>query len=168
MTEPTDSSAGPYARYSMHLSRALVDQVFHYTHYIPNIHGMTARFFEQNYPGWNLASMMRVIGAAGIRVTGQPCGMGGKCHWKVKALHFNSADDFEVEWNDEIHEDDGRYFWYGEHVPEHLRNRQGAQTHSGAFNISTDGLDLGDPEVRRSVADLALELLGAAVEADPD
>ena len=177
MNNPTDNptpdySDGPYARYSMHLTRALIDQVYHYTHYIPNLRGFTTEFFERRYPGWSLFPMLEVFKAAGIQVRKEPCGMRGKCHWRVKVLHFNSAEDFEVEWNDDITEDDGNYFWYGRNVPEHLRDEKGPQRHAGSFSIATDGLDFSDPTVMRAVAEAAAERLGSprpnAAETDDD
>jgi hypothetical protein len=111
----TAGGADRYARYALHLSRALVDEVLHYTHWIPNQRGMTRQFFAEHYPGWDLPSMVAVFDTAAIRVHTEPCAPhGGKCHWKVKALHFNNAEDFEVEWDEEATEDDGKFFWYGE------------------------------------------------------
>jgi hypothetical protein len=150
----------------MHLSRALIDEVYHYTHYIPNLRGFTREFFALRYPGWDLFGILAVFKAAGVEVKNRPCGMNGKCYWRVGVLHFNSVGDFEVEWNDAIQEDDGKYFWYGVNVPEHLRDEQGPQTHTGAFSIATGGLDLSDPEVSGAVADYAAEQLGTAKKSE--
>ena len=119
MTEPTVHHAvdgdDPYERFEMHLTRAQVDRVLHYTHWIPNTRGFTKKFLDEHYPGWTLAAFIGVFDAADIRVRTEPCSPhGGKCHWKVKALHFNTADDVVVEWNERITKDDGRYLYNGQ------------------------------------------------------
>ena len=170
MTEPTIhdavDGADPYARFEMHLTRSLIDEVYHYTHYIPNMRGFTREFFELRYPGWDLFKMLKVFQAADIVARTHPRGMNGKCHWKVKALHFNSAEDFVVEWNDAITEDDGKFFWYGDNPPEHLKDETGPQTHTGSFSIPTGGLDLSDPAVRKALAEAASEQLGSSGSRD--
>jgi hypothetical protein len=101
------------SRFALHLDRAAIDEVCHHTHWIPNLKGFTRRFFSKNYPGWDIGAMMAVFTAAGVLVRddkGSP--FGGRCHWKVRTLHFTSHEDFLVEWNTDT-EDDGRFFWDG-------------------------------------------------------
>lgn len=148
-----------YAAYSMHLTRVDIDRVYHHAHYIPCRHGITAAFFAKNYPGWSIQSMLAVFQAAGIVSYEEPCGMSGKCHWRVKALHLNGADDFEVEWNDEIHEDDGRYFWRGVEPSEEESRPDGAQLDTGGYLISLDGLDLRKRRVRKELLRTMVEKL---------
>jgi hypothetical protein len=147
-----------YERYAMHLSRKRIDEVFHYAHYIPRGRGITATFFAENYPGWTIETMHAVFRAADIISLDDPCGLMGKCHWKVKALHFNSVTNFEVEWNNEIEEDDGRYFWRGDH-PDDMPT-SGPQTDTGGFLIDLDGLDLRKRRVRKKLTSAMAELLG--------
>ena len=155
-SEGVDSA---YEKYAMHLSRKRIDEVFHYAHYIPRGRGITAAFFDKNYPGWTIESMHAVFRAAGIISLDDPCGLMGKCHWRVKALHFNSVADFEVEWNDEIEEDDGRYFWRGDR-PDDDTPTSGPQTDTGGFLIDLDGLDLRKRRMRKKLTSALSEFLG--------
>jgi len=122
LTPPTQpSDGGPTytrdeldARFAWHADRAAIDKLLHFTHWIPLSRGFTADFLDENWPGWSLAGAIAVLDAAEIRVlpvSGRPCAPhGGFCHWKVHEIHFNSARDFFVEWND-LEEDDGRYLY---------------------------------------------------------
>lgn len=100
-------------QYEWHLTRAAIDQVLHYTHWIPVGRGFTRDFLAANYPGWDLASLIKVFVAAGIKMSPQSGGspFGGRCHWRVKELHFNNEDDFFVEWDESIKRDDGRFLY---------------------------------------------------------
>ena len=110
--DPTFTPDELDARFAWHADRAAVDKLLHYTHWIPISRGFTAAFLDKNWPGWSLAGAIAVFDAAGIRVlkvsgrAGAP--HGGFCHWKVREIHFNSSEDFHVEWND-LEEDDGRF-----------------------------------------------------------
>lgn len=96
--------------YAWHASRADIDRVLHYTHWIPRQRGFTQKFLHETWPGWSLAKLIAVFDAAGIRK--QPSSRrasaphGGYCHWKVAHLHFNSRYEFYVEWNN-LTRDDG-------------------------------------------------------------
>ncbi|MFM2046333.1 MAG: hypothetical protein RL383_410 [Actinomycetota bacterium] len=95
-----------------HADRAAIDSLLHYTHWIPVGRGFTAAFLAEFWPGWTLASIIRVFDAAGIRQLPRPgrpgAPHGGRCHWRVKTLHFNGENEFVVEWND-LTKDDGKY-----------------------------------------------------------
>jgi hypothetical protein len=97
-------------RYAWHATRADVDRVLHFTHWIPRSRGFTNTFLNDNWPGWNLERLIKVFDAAGIRrkPTSRRASAphGGYCHWKVKEIHFNGRHEFHVEWND-LTEDDG-------------------------------------------------------------
>ena len=96
------------SRYLWQLTRAHVDKVLHYTHWIPISKGFTQQFLAREYPGWTLGTLIGLFDAAGIRITpadnegasGAP--HGGRCHWQVTAFYFNDADDFHVEWNRDL------------------------------------------------------------------
>jgi len=135
------------SRFRMHLDRAAVDQVCHYTHWIPNTRGFTKEFFARTYPSWSLASMMKVFQNSGILVKdGKGSEYGGRCHWKVRTIHFSSPEDFFVEWDTDA-EDDGRFFWNG------VREAQG----TGSFVVKGDDIPFDDDEALES---LARELIG--------
>lgn len=91
-------------RFAFHATRADIDRVLHYTHWIPRSRGFTDAFLRETWPGWSLEKLIRVFDAAGIRrqpsSTRPSAPHGGYCHWKVKELHFNGRHDFHVEWND--------------------------------------------------------------------
>lgn len=100
--------------YRWRLTREKVDQVLHYTHWIPNTKGFTRTFFATNYPGEDLGRFMAVFKAAGIRLNdGRGAPHGGRCHWGLKHLYFTDATSFAVEWDDTVTEDDGSYFPFG-------------------------------------------------------
>jgi hypothetical protein len=91
--------------YRWHLTRAHVDYVLHYTHWIPIGRGLTQQMLAKYYPGWTLGGLIAVFDAAGIRIrpnklrgaVGAP--HGGRCHWQVDAFYFTSAEHFHVVWN---------------------------------------------------------------------
>ncbi len=91
--------------YRWHLTRAHVDYVLHYTHWIPIGRGFTQQMLAEYYPGWTLGSLIAVFDAAGIRIPpsklrgahGAP--HGGRCHWKLDAFYFTSAEHFHAVWN---------------------------------------------------------------------
>jgi hypothetical protein len=95
-------------QYRWHLTRAHVDKVLHYTHWIPVSKGFTQQFLAHDYPGWTLGTLVGLFDTAGIRIA--PCNNedaagaphGGRCHWQVVAFYFNHADDFHVVWNRDL------------------------------------------------------------------
>ncbi|MEY4365966.1 MAG: hypothetical protein RLZZ305_1310 [Actinomycetota bacterium] len=103
-----------------HADRAAIDSLLHYTHWIPVGRGFTDAFLAEYWPGWTLASIVRVFDAAGIRQLPRPgrpgAPHGGRCHWRVKTLHFNGQNEFVVEWND-LTQDDGRFLGLERSVP---------------------------------------------------
>jgi hypothetical protein len=96
------------SQYLWQLTRAHVDKVLHYTHWIPMSKGFTQQFLARNYPGWTLGSLVGLFDKAGIRIapsdnegaSGAP--HGGRCHWQVAAFYFNDAQDFHVVWDREL------------------------------------------------------------------
>lgn len=103
-----------WSAYGMHLTRYDIDRVLHHTHWIPNLRGFTAKFFEENYPGWDLPGFMTMFRTAGILLNdgvGSP--HGGRCHWQLKCLHFQSVLTFAVEWDESVTADDGRFYFSG-------------------------------------------------------
>ena len=99
-----------------HADRVAIDQVLHHCHWIPVRRGFTAAFLAQHWPGWSLQRLIEVFDAAGIRQlprAGRPgAPHGGRCHWRVKTLHFNGKREFVIEWND-LAKDDGKFFYNG-------------------------------------------------------
>jgi hypothetical protein len=100
--------------YHWHLTRAHVDYVLHYTHWIPVGRGLTEQMLAKYYPGWTLGRLMRLFYAAGILITpddlngadGAP--HGGRCHWQVVAFYFTDELHFHVVW-DRTREFDTRF-----------------------------------------------------------
>jgi hypothetical protein len=123
------------SRFALHLDRAAIDEVCHHTHWIPNLKGFTRRFFSKNYPGWDIGAMMAIFTAAGVLVRdGKGSPFGGRCHWKVRTLHFTSHEDFLVEWETDA-KDDGHFFWDGK--------RDDTATHDG--NVGDAAETAGGP-----------------------
>jgi hypothetical protein len=91
--------------YRWHLTRAHVDYVLHYTHWIPIGRGFTQQMLAKYYPGWTLGGLIAVFDAAKIRIRpnrlrgahGAP--HGGRCHWQVEAFYFTDAQHFHVVRN---------------------------------------------------------------------
>jgi hypothetical protein len=102
---PSPSDGVDLDSYRWHLTRAHVDYVLHYTHWIPIGRGLTQQMLAKYYPGWTLGGLIAVFDAAGIRIrpnklrgaVGAP--HGGRCHWQVDAFYFTSAEHFHVVWN---------------------------------------------------------------------
>ncbi|MFM8506632.1 MAG: hypothetical protein ACKOBR_02920 [Actinomycetota bacterium] len=101
---PADGAVDPQ-QYRWQLTRAHVDCVVHYTHWIPMSKGFTQQFLAEYYPGWTLGGLIRLFDKAGIRITpdelngasGAP--HGGRCHWQVVAFYFTDEDHFHVLWD---------------------------------------------------------------------
>ena len=101
---PADGEVDPN-QYRWQLTRAHVDYVLHYTHWIPIGRGFTQQMLADYYPGWTLGGLIRLFDAAGVRITpddlngasGAP--HGGRCHWQVLAFYFNAERDFHVVWD---------------------------------------------------------------------
>ena len=104
-SSPFPSDGVDLDSYRWHLTRAHVDYVLHYTHWIPISRGFTQQMLAKYYPGFTLGGLIAVFDAAGIRIlprklrgaAGAP--HGGRCHWKVDAFYFTSAEHFHVVWN---------------------------------------------------------------------
>ncbi|MFM8625947.1 MAG: hypothetical protein ACKOCC_03235 [Actinomycetota bacterium] len=107
-------------RYGWHASRGAIDRVLHHTHWIPDTRGFTSRFLDTTWPGWSLARLIAVFDAAGIRLRSESgrasAPHGGHCDWRVRELHFNSAKDLFVEWND-LTVDDGKFLCHSHDAP---------------------------------------------------
>lgn len=110
-----DGTSDPTS-YLWQLTRAHVDHVLHYTHWIPIGRGFTAKFLALEYPGWSLGQLIGLFDRAGIRIPpsenegahGAP--HGGRCHWQVETFCFSSPEDFHVVW-DRSREFDTRFLW---------------------------------------------------------
>lgn len=114
MSDHTASHHHHAIEYRWRLSRAEVDQVLHYTHWIPNTRGFTERFFAHQYPGGSLGTFVAAFRAAGILLSdhhGTP--HGGRCHWRVRWIYFSDATSWAVEWDDDVTADDGMCLWRG-------------------------------------------------------
>jgi hypothetical protein len=102
---PSPSDGVDLESYRWHLTRAHVDFVLHYTHWIPIGRGLTQQMLAKYYPGWTLGGLIAVFDAARIRIrpnrlrgaAGAP--HGGRCHWQVDAFYFTSAAHFHVVWD---------------------------------------------------------------------
>lgn len=134
--------------YRWRLAREQVDEVLHYTHWIPNTRGFTRQFFDEHYPGETLGRFMAVFKAAGILLDdGLGSELAGRCHWRLRHLFFNDAATWVVEWDDEVTEDDGNYFYSG-------RRTDGS---AGRGAITTSFADvIDDPE---ALTDRVMEML---------
>lgn len=98
--------------YRWRLSRADIDEVLHYTHWIPASRGITDRFFADRYPGGSLGAFVAIFRAASIILrdhVGSP--HGGRCHWRLRHLYFTDTATWSIEWDDAVTGDDGRYLW---------------------------------------------------------
>lgn len=85
------------AEYRLHLSRGQIDQVLHFTHWIPNVRGFTASFLRTHHPGWNLTDLVKAFGDARVLLKDRRSHpIPGRCHWRVVELFYNSAEDFVV------------------------------------------------------------------------
>lgn len=88
--------------YLWHLTRAAIDGVLHYTHWIPIGRGFTEQFLAKHYSGWTLGGLVQLFDRAGLRIApdeldgaaGAP--HGGRCHWQVVSLEFDAADQWRV------------------------------------------------------------------------
>jgi len=121
--------APDYTRFRKHLTRFEIDEILHHTHWIPNTKypdprpgepaewkklNRTQRFFARCHPGWSLASCVKAFENAGILLDdGIGAPHGGHCHWQAKALHLNTPDDFAVEWDETVTEDDHAFHYNG-------------------------------------------------------
>lgn len=134
--------------YRWRLAREHVDEVLHYSHWIPNTRGFTRQFFDEHYPGENLSGFLAVFRASDILLDdGLGSELVGRCHWKVRYVYFTDANSWAVEWDDTITEDDGNYFYTGcrtDHSP-------GRGSFTGSF---ADVID--DPE---ALTDRVMEML---------
>lgn len=93
------------SQYLWQLSRAHVDHVLHYTHWIPVGRGFTQQMLAEYYPSWTLGGLIRLFDTAGIRIapgdlngaSGAP--HGGRCHWQVAAFYFSDDTKYHVVWD---------------------------------------------------------------------
>jgi hypothetical protein len=127
-----------------HASRGDIDKVLSHTHWIPMSRGITARFFDRDWPGWTLGTLIGVFDAAGIRLlpgSGRPgAPHGGRCHWQVKAIHFNDANQFIIEWSG-LARDDRRFVpseSAGPRIPAWAERRRAARRAASATTTPPD------------------------------
>lgn len=145
------------SRFALHLDRAAIDEVCHHTHWIPNLKGFTRTFFSKNYPGWDIGAMMAVFTAAGVLVRdGKGSPFGGRCHWKVRTLHFTSHEDFFVEWDTDT-EDDGRFLWDG--TRDDTGTGDGDDAGVGSFSVEGSQVPFGDEEAMIEFATSLLRMM---------
>lgn len=93
--------------YRLHLTRAEIDRVLHYTHWIPNLKGFTGPFLAEHHPGWSLNRLVDVFKRSRVLLKDRVAHpVVGRCHWKVVELFYNSWDDYAVvidpraQWDD--------------------------------------------------------------------
>lgn len=157
-TQPTPSVDLPYeyegVRYRWRLTREAVDELCHYCHWIPNNRGWTREMMERKYDGANFNHFLRVLQASKVRIMNDGLGapMGGRCHWRVKYLYFTDATSFVIEWDDEVTEDDGRFFWTG--------SRDQEQTGTGAVVVKLTAEDYETPGRIREISESIAHELG--------
>jgi hypothetical protein len=104
LQSPADGDVDPH-QYLWQLTRAHVDHVLHYTHWIPVGRGFTEQMLAEYYPSWTLGGLIRLFDKAGIRITpeelngaaGAP--HGGRCHWQVVAFYFTDDTKYHVVWD---------------------------------------------------------------------
>ena len=107
-TNPAPIDGVDPSQFLWQLTRAHVDKVLHYTHWIPIGKGFTQKFLALEYPGWSLGQLVGLFDDAGIRIppsenegaSGAP--HGGRCHWQVEAFYFSNATTYHVVWNREL------------------------------------------------------------------
>lgn len=130
---PPEEISEEHRRYHWHLTRWEVDQVLHHVHPIPLGKGFHLEHMRKHYRG-DFREFLNTFTAARILLrdgTGNP--LVGRCHWRLKALHFNSDEDFAVEWLPKDTPDDGRFLWSG---PDTAGG-------NGSFLVSAESLGLG-------------------------
>jgi hypothetical protein len=127
-----------------HASRGDIDKVLSHTHWIPVSRGFTAGFLDGEWPGWTLGTLIGVFDAAGIRLLpggGRPgAPHGGRCHWQVRALHFNGKDEYIIEWSDQVRDD--KRFVPGEstgpRIPEWADKQRAARRAASRAAVTAD------------------------------
>ena len=102
MTTDFDTS-----RFREHLTLEQCNALMHYGHWIPINRGFTARYVDENFPGWTWNELVKVFVGAGLyrrsSVGGPP-----KCDDRVEVFHFSGPTDFFVECTDGAEPDDVR------------------------------------------------------------
>ncbi len=68
--------------------------------FLPSPNGYTAAYVNEHFPGWTWNSLILIWQAAGIVVKGEAGGGPLRCDERVKAIHFDHANSFAVEWID--------------------------------------------------------------------
>lgn len=87
-----------YSSFLEHRTGEQLNELLHFGHVIPVSKGYTRRYVQTHYPGWTWNSLIAVLKAADVFV-----GRGGsppRCDDQVRAVHFDSATSFAVEWLD--------------------------------------------------------------------
>lgn len=85
------------ARFTEHRTREELNRLLHYGHFIPVGRGYTAKYVEQNYPGWRWNELIRMLRMGGViqKTEGDML----RCDPKVRSVRFGRGSRFVVEWD---------------------------------------------------------------------
>lgn len=95
---PFARAAATRGRFGVTQTRADVNALLHYGHFIPVRRGLTAKYVDGHFPGWTWNGLSAVLKAARVVArssTGTLC-----CDPAVTAVHFDAAHSWLVEWED--------------------------------------------------------------------
>lgn len=152
---PPEEISEEHRRFHWHLTRAEIDAVIHHVHPIPLGRGFHLQHMRTHYRG-DFSEFLNTFKAAGVIIRdGRGNPLVGRCHWRVKALHFNSREDFAVEWLPEETPDDDRFLYQGESTP----------PGNGSFLVSASSLRQNPEE---SIETILGETLGRNPEESMD
>jgi hypothetical protein len=83
---------------AMARTRADLNALLHYGHFIPIKRGLTTRYVNEHFPGWTWDDLIDVLRAADVLMVN---GVGTPhCDPGVGAIHFDDIDSWLVEWED--------------------------------------------------------------------
>lgn len=86
------------SRFAVARTRADLNALLHYGHFIPVSRGLTAKYVDEHFPGWTWNGLTAVLNAAGVFIGG---GAGTPyCDPAVGAVHFDNTESWLVEWED--------------------------------------------------------------------
>lgn len=80
-----------------HRTRDELNELLRHAHFIAVGKGYTAKFVEQNYPGWHWNELISILQIGGVVRKHEYDRL--KCDPKVAGLHFGRGSTFAVEWD---------------------------------------------------------------------